>query len=251
MFDTSRNWLFISKEDQQKIKTARLVIIGCGIGSVTAELAVRTGFENLLIVDGDTVDLSNLNRQNYVSGDVGESKSLTLKKRLLSINPNLNLTVENKFWNESDIKANIKQGDIVVNAIDFDAQEFMAVNETCLKVGATELFPINSGFGSIIFCFNSNTDGWYSVFSKDNLKAQILQKVVMSIPPCYLHEAFQRYPTEHPGYDPQTGMAVYCSAVLSVSMAIKAATGQPVPAFPDFLMLDPLLQAPTKMSGTK
>jgi tRNA A37 threonylcarbamoyladenosine dehydratase len=66
-----RNFLYISESNQEKIKNFRILIGGCGLGSVIAECALRLGFENLTVIDGDKVELSNLNRQNYTQKDIG------------------------------------------------------------------------------------------------------------------------------------------------------------------------------------
>ena len=60
----SRNRIYISDEEQQRIKQVHILLGGAGIGSIIAECALRFGFENITIVDGDKVDESNLNRQN-------------------------------------------------------------------------------------------------------------------------------------------------------------------------------------------
>ena len=48
-----RNRLYITEEEQQKIRDTKIVFGGAGIGSVIAECALRFGFENITIVDGD------------------------------------------------------------------------------------------------------------------------------------------------------------------------------------------------------
>ena len=48
-----RNRLYITEEEQQKIRATKIVFGGAGIGSVIAECALRFGFENITIVDGD------------------------------------------------------------------------------------------------------------------------------------------------------------------------------------------------------
>ncbi len=83
----NRNRIYVSEEEQDKIRGTRILLGGAGIGSVIAECALRFGFEDIVIVDGDKVELSNLNRQNYVKTDIGKSKAECLAKRLLRINP--------------------------------------------------------------------------------------------------------------------------------------------------------------------
>ena len=65
----TRNHFYISKEDLKAIKSFRIILAGCRIGSNIAECLLRIGFENLTLIDGDTVELTNLNRQNYLKSD--------------------------------------------------------------------------------------------------------------------------------------------------------------------------------------
>ena len=83
----SRNRIYISEKEQQQIKNFEILIGGCGIGSVIAECALRMGIEKISLVDGDKVEQSNLNRQSYTDEDIGSYKTESLKRRLLSINP--------------------------------------------------------------------------------------------------------------------------------------------------------------------
>lgn len=70
-------------------------IIGCGaVGSIFAEMLVRTGVDKVRLIDGDEVEESNLNRCfSYVLADVGKKKTDVLKSRLLAINPHLSVKV--------------------------------------------------------------------------------------------------------------------------------------------------------------
>ena len=83
----SRNRLYVTEDEQQQIKNTKILLGGAGIGSIIAECALRFGFENITIVDGDKVEESNLNRQNYSNSDIGKYKAACLKKRLMDINP--------------------------------------------------------------------------------------------------------------------------------------------------------------------
>ena len=93
----SRNRIYVSDEEQLKISQVRILLGGAGIGSIIAECALRFGFENITIVDGDKVEESNLNRQNYVKEDIGKYKAETLGERLLKINPNSKIKCLNTF----------------------------------------------------------------------------------------------------------------------------------------------------------
>ena len=81
----SRNRLYIKEQEQDIIRTTPILLAGSGIGSNIAECALRFGFENITIVDGDVVELSNLNRQNYTEENLSQYKAEALYHRLKSI----------------------------------------------------------------------------------------------------------------------------------------------------------------------
>ena len=76
-------------EAQEKLKLANVLIVGCGgIGCTTAELLARAGIGKISLIDADTIEMSNLQRQiAYVEQDVGFYKAEILAKRLQTINP--------------------------------------------------------------------------------------------------------------------------------------------------------------------
>lgn len=82
------NRIYLTEKEQEIIKDFPILLARSGIGSVIAECALRFGFEKITIVDGDYVELSNLNRQNYIEDDIDMNKVDALTKRLKSINRN-------------------------------------------------------------------------------------------------------------------------------------------------------------------
>ena len=100
----TRNRIYVRPEEQQLIKNYSILLGGAGIGSIIAECALRFGFETITIVDGDIVDESNLNRQNYRMKDIGKTKAEVLKEHLLSINPNARVTAVNSFIDECNVE---------------------------------------------------------------------------------------------------------------------------------------------------
>lgn len=98
-FWLERTELLIKKEGLEKLKNTNILIVGMGgVGSFAAEFIARAGVGSMTIVDGDVVDITNKNRQlPALSSTVGTSKVAVMAKRLLDINPTLNLTVLNEF----------------------------------------------------------------------------------------------------------------------------------------------------------
>lgn len=106
----SKKWLerteLLLKEDGlEKLKNAHILLVGLGgVGSFAAEFLARAGIGNMTIVDGDTVDITNINRQlPALHSTIGKSKAEVVAARLLDINPDLQLNVVEKFLNPHDM----------------------------------------------------------------------------------------------------------------------------------------------------
>jgi tRNA A37 threonylcarbamoyladenosine dehydratase len=100
-------------------KTVLIIGLG-GVGSYAVEALVRSGISNLIIVDNDTISLSNLNRQlmSYHT-NIGNFKTDEIEKRILSINPNCKITKINKFITLENINELFNRDyDYIVDACD-------------------------------------------------------------------------------------------------------------------------------------
>lgn len=91
--------LLFKAEGLEKLKNANVMVVGLGgVGSFAAEFIARAGVGNMTIVDGDTVDITNINRQlPALHSTVGEPKVKIVGDRLMDINPELNLTRVEEF----------------------------------------------------------------------------------------------------------------------------------------------------------
>lgn len=101
-----KNWLertelLIKEDGTKKLQNANLLIVGLGgVGSFAAEFLARAGVGKITIVDGDIVDITNINRQlPALHSTIGKSKVDLVGDRLLDINPNLELIKINEFLN--------------------------------------------------------------------------------------------------------------------------------------------------------
>lgn len=94
-----RTELLIKQEGLAKLKSANVLVVGLGgVGSFAAEFLARAGVGNMTIVDGDTADITNINRQlPALHSTIGKHKVEVVSERLLDINPELNLTPINEF----------------------------------------------------------------------------------------------------------------------------------------------------------
>lgn len=104
-----------------QLQSVRVILFGIGgVGSWCAEALIRTGLTHLTIVDGDTVQTSNLNRQlPATQATIGIPKVEALKDRLLAINPEADIIVRNEMVNEEWLMANGLEGyNYIIDAID-------------------------------------------------------------------------------------------------------------------------------------
>lgn len=95
----------IGNDNLELIKSKTVLVVGLGgVGGYVAETLIRSGIENIILVDYDTISLSNLNRQIISTREnIGNKKTLEFKKRINSINPKCNVTILDMFLERSNI----------------------------------------------------------------------------------------------------------------------------------------------------
>lgn len=145
-----RNRIYIDKQEQEAIKKCSVIIGGSGIGSVIAECALRLGFEKMTIIDGDRVELSNLNRQNYTENDIYANKAHALKSRLEAINSNAVISIYDCFIDENNVEDFISGHKIAINALDFNSDVPLQFDEKCKMHKIPVLHPFNLGWAGLV-----------------------------------------------------------------------------------------------------
>ena len=117
-----RTELLVKKEGIERLQSSNILIVGLGgVGSFAAEFLVRSGIGNLTIVDGDTVDITNINRQlPALNSTIGKNKTDVVAKRILDINPEINLKKINEFLEPERMEELLTQEkfDYVLDCID-------------------------------------------------------------------------------------------------------------------------------------
>lgn len=101
----SRSTALLGTESMTQLQSVRVILFGIGgVGSWCAEALIRTGLTHLTIVDGDTVQPSNLNRQlPATQATIGIPKVEALKERLLSINPDADIETIYAYYGENGL----------------------------------------------------------------------------------------------------------------------------------------------------
>ncbi len=120
-----------------KIKKAKVAVIGIGgVGSWTVEAFIRTGIEDITLIDLDDVCISNTNRQLHaLDGNYGKSKAVAMKERMLLINPQAKITCIVDFFTPSSAESILKVPyDVIVDAIDSIDNKCLLLAE-CKRLG--------------------------------------------------------------------------------------------------------------------
>lgn len=116
-----RSELLLGAEALERMRNTHVLVIGLGgVGSFAAEFLARAGVGRMTIVDGDTVDLSNTNRQlPALHSTVGKAKTTVMAERIRDINPEIDLRVIHEFLTPVLVKELItNEFDYVFDCID-------------------------------------------------------------------------------------------------------------------------------------
>ena len=142
----SRTETLIGKEGIEKLKKSKVAVFGIGgVGSFVVEGLARAGIENLIIVDFDKYDITNINRQlGALHSTIGKYKVDVMKERILDINPNAEVEIFKEFFGPNSNKNIIDQSiDYIVDAVD----NVTAKIELVVKANEFEI-PIISAMGT-------------------------------------------------------------------------------------------------------
>jgi len=142
-----RTELLVGASALEKLRNLHVLVIGLGgVGSYAAEFLARAGVGKMTIVDGDTVDLTNTNRQlPALHSTVGQSKAAIMAARMRDINPALELTVLDTFLSPAVVKTTSFQPyDYVFDCID-SVQPKQYVIVACKQQGVRVVSSMGAG----------------------------------------------------------------------------------------------------------
>ena len=107
-------------DGQEKLKASRVLIVGAGgLGCAASQYLASAGVGKIILVDFDTISLSNLQRQIlYTDADIGKPKAEVAKVRLQAINPNIEVQAVVKKCDDAEFAKLIQQVDVVVDCTD-------------------------------------------------------------------------------------------------------------------------------------
>ncbi len=166
-----RNQKQLTLKNQLALLTSTVAVIGLGgLGGYVAETLARAGVGTLILIDGDIIDASNLNRQIFATAEnIGNKKADEGKKRVTKINPAIEVISIPSFITEENIHSLLATSLIAVDCLDSISSRFIlekgcrsnqiplvsaAVGGSCGQ--ATVIYPADPGFSAIYGAPGSN-----------------------------------------------------------------------------------------------
>jgi len=145
--------LLVDGWDQEKLKCARVLIVGVGgLGGISATYLAAAGVGHLRICDSDTVELSNLNRQIlFASDDVGKSKVALAARRLYAQNPETEVDAISDKLTETNARELASGCDLIIDGLD-NHSDRLKLNRASFKLGIPFVYgAINEWLGQLSF----------------------------------------------------------------------------------------------------
>ena len=141
-----REIMLIGKENLEKLKKSKVIIYGIGgVGSFVCEALARAGIENLILVDYDKIEITNLNRQIHaLHSTIGKQKTEAMKNRILDINPKAKVeTYYNKETKE-------KEEELINETINYviDCVDTVTTKLKLIETAKRKNIPIISSMGT-------------------------------------------------------------------------------------------------------
>ena len=246
----SRNLGLLTEEEQKKIDETRILIAGCGVGSLVAINAARLGFEKFILVDGDEVELSNINRQGFSSRDVGRKKVNALARRLKQINPHAEIRKYPIFVDIKNAARLVHKADIIIDSIDPDAaQAVIAMHRAAQKEHKTIIQPTDVGWGAMVQIFTPESISYEKMIglnpetpiekvSNEEAFGKFVQFFVKIMPP-YVQKIAMEVAEGKRKHYPQPVSAGYILAAMTVMGLKRVVLEQPFKVAPEYVEFDP------------
>ncbi|MBO5365423.1 MAG: HesA/MoeB/ThiF family protein [Peptococcaceae bacterium] len=143
----ARNIPALSETECACLLSKKIAVIGCGgLGGHLVELMARIGVKELVVVDGDSFDISNLNRQLLSETDtIGKSKAYTAADRIRRINPDIQVSVYQTMLTAENADSLISGCDAVLDGLD-NISSRKILKQACSKAGIPYIFGAISGW---------------------------------------------------------------------------------------------------------
>lgn len=237
---TTRNAGVISAEQQEILRTATVLIAGCGsIGGAAVEPLARLGVQNFVLADPGRYELNNLNRQSATVADLDRNKAEVAAERVRAINPGASVTVYDSGVTAANAAELTARCQVIVDGVDVTTAGGWRGKYALHQQAVTERLPLVTGWdmagAQYVRCYdyrklNQVFDGRLSAEDLDRLSMwQLLQRI---LPPRYVPAemiTIARANLENPDFSfPQLVYSAITFGALSAHVVTKLLTGEPV-----------------------
>ncbi len=142
-----RNEKMLSPAENQKLRTFRVAVVGCGgLGGYLTEMLARLGIAHLTLIDGDVFQTSNLNRQLLSKPEnIGQPKAREAKQRIKEVNPEVTTVAVYEFLTEKNAGEILKGHDLICDALD-NIKSRLLLESTAEKLNIPLIFGAIAGW---------------------------------------------------------------------------------------------------------
>lgn len=134
------NYGTFTKDELEKLRCAKVLVIGCGGSGYVIDELVRLGIENIGVVDGDVFEETNLNRQLFSNiQSIGKLKVEVAKKHAENINPNIQFKTYPVFVTKENCHDFVRSYDIVLDCVD-NIESKLVIQKACSELGIPLVF---------------------------------------------------------------------------------------------------------------
>lgn len=210
----TRQLPLVSREEQEKFKNAKIAVIGCGgIGGEAIEMLARMGVGELVLVDEDAFDLTNLNRQTLATfDDLDKDKSEIASEKVNAINPYVKVTSYSEHVGQDNVDKILEGCNVVVDALDNIATRVI-VSRKARENRIPYIHGAIHGTMGQVCVFLSNTKSYEEMFDLPSLGMELT------------HEAIESLKSVASGVPPAIGPTPNLVGCLEAMEAFKIITG--------------------------
>lgn len=146
-----RNYKALSVDDQARLSEATVAVVGCGgLGGCMAEELSRLGVGRLILVDGDRIEESNLNRQLFATeNNIGKCKVDAARDRLQSVNSRTGLTLVGEWFTDDNAERIFAGADLVCDALDSRTRR-IELERACHRLGLPLVYAGVAGWFGLL-----------------------------------------------------------------------------------------------------
>ncbi len=241
-----RNRGLVTDAEQEILQDCTALIVGCGgVGGSHAQAMARLGVGGFRVVDPDTFDLANMNRQiGATVSSFSKPKAEVIATQIRDINPDATVAVHSTYFDESNAEELLEGVSVVLDGLDFfaiDARRVLYRNARGLGISVVNVGPIGMSAAAIIFTAESMSfDDYFDLTDHLDRMDKLLRFFVGLTPKAtqrsYMNLAYSNLNEE---YGPSLGPTCFlCSGVAALE-ALRIILNRPgLRPAPEFLQLD-------------